>query len=83
VVDQFGVAAAGATVTGSWTAKGTATCVTDVTGWCTLSQNYPSSRATTTFTVTNVSRSGATYNPAANTDPDGDSTGTAIVINRP
>jgi hypothetical protein len=33
-----------------------------------------------TYTVNNVTASGFTYDPASNTDPDGDSNGTAITI---
>jgi hypothetical protein len=36
-----------------------------------------------TFIVTGVTSAGSTYNPAANHDPDGDSTGTSIVIAQP
>jgi hypothetical protein len=36
-----------------------------------------------TFTVTGVAEAGATYQPAANHDPDGDSDGSSIVIARP
>jgi hypothetical protein len=33
--------------------------------------------------VTDVSAGGLTYDPAANTDPDGDSDGTTITVLRP
>jgi hypothetical protein len=36
-----------------------------------------------TFTVTDVSKAGMTYNPGANHDPDGDSNGTVIVVSKP
>jgi hypothetical protein len=36
-----------------------------------------------TFTVTNVTISGMTYQPSDNHDPDSDSTGTSITVNRP
>jgi subtilisin family serine protease len=80
-------ALSGATVTGSWSAgaTGTATCTTSAAGTCTV-QLTKLSRATVasvTFTVTNVTRSGGTYAPASNHDPDGDSTGTSIVVPRP
>jgi len=37
----------------------------------------------TTFTVISATRSGWSYVPALNHDPDGDSNGTVIVINAP
>jgi hypothetical protein len=36
-----------------------------------------------TFTVTNLSKVGLTYDAGANHDPDVDSDGTTIVVNRP
>ena len=36
-----------------------------------------------TFTVTNVTLPGQTYDPSANQDPDGDSNGTSITVRRP
>src|SRR5439155_886584 len=36
-----------------------------------------------TFTVTNVTMPGQTYDPSANQDPDGDSKGTSITVRRP
>ena len=75
-----------ASVTGTWSngASGSATCTTVSNGTCTV-QKPKLTRTTTsvTFTVTNATRSGGTYTPALNHDPDGDSTGTSIVILRP
>jgi hypothetical protein len=36
-----------------------------------------------TFTVDTVSHATITYDPSANSDPDGDSDGTSITVNRP
>jgi hypothetical protein len=36
--------------------------------------------ASVTYTVTNLSATGYTYDAAANSDPDGDSNGTSITI---
>jgi hypothetical protein len=36
-----------------------------------------------TFTVTKVEHAWYTYDPASNTDPDGDSDGTVIVVSMP
>jgi hypothetical protein len=47
---------------------------------------YPSIRKSTksvSFTVNSVTRSGNTYQPSANHDPDGSSNGTAIIVNKP
>jgi hypothetical protein len=35
------------------------------------------------LTVTNLSKDGYTYQPSANHDPDGDSNGTTISVNKP
>ena len=81
------VALSNATVTGTWSngASGTATCKTGTTGTCTvqLAKLTRATVASVTFTVTNVTRSGGTYAPSANHDPDGDSTGTSIIVLRP
>lgn len=80
-------AVAGAVVTGSWSngASGTISCTTTSSGACTVQKNKLSkaSIASVTFTVTSVTLAGSTYTPMANHDPDGDSTGTMITVNRP
>jgi subtilisin len=80
-------AVAGAVVSGSWGngASGTASCTTTSAGTCTVQKTKlaRASIAQVTFTVTGVTKSGSTYSPAANHDPDGDSTGTSIVVLRP
>jgi hypothetical protein len=80
---------AGATINGVWSggdANGRQlVCVTDTTGRCTL-QSGRLSRATdanVTFIVTNVTHPTLEYLPGSNHDPDGDSDGTSITINRP
>ena len=89
VENAANAALSGATVTGSWSngASGTATCVTASNGTCSaqVSKLSRATVASVTFTVTNVTRSGGTYTPSANHDPDGDSSpaGTRIVISRP
>ena len=75
----------GAVVTGTWSggAAGTSSCTTSSQGRCTLtSPRAPLSATSITFTVTGVSKSGFTYDASANHDPDGDSTGTVIVVTR-
>jgi hypothetical protein len=76
----------GATVSGSWSngATGSASCVTNAGGQCTVSMTGLRSNVNSvTFTVSNVTKSGSTYNSGANHDPDGDSNGTVIVVAKP
>lgn len=74
-------------VSGAWSngASGTASCTTGANGKCSVTKTglsrYTVSRVT--FSVTNATRSGYTYQASANHDPDGDSNGSAIIINRP
>jgi hypothetical protein len=84
-LDSAGVAVAGATVSGTFSNQiGTVTCVTAANGICTLGNfTLNGSANSTTFTVTGVVTDSSTYAPEANTDPDGDSNGTVITVNRP
>ena len=87
VHDAAHAAVGGVVVVGSWGAgaTGTASCTTGSNGACTvqLAKLSRTTVASVTFSVTSATRSGWTYAPAANHDPDGDSTGTAIVVPRP
>jgi hypothetical protein len=77
---------ANVTVAGRWSRgySGSAQCVTSASGTCTLSTGSISRLTrSATFTITNLTGSGYTYTPSANTDPDGDSDGTTIVVSRP
>jgi len=80
---------AGATINGVWSggdANGRQlVCVTDTTGRCTLLSGRLSraTDANVTFIVTNVTHPTLEYLPGSNHDPDGDSDGTSITINRP
>jgi subtilisin family serine protease len=86
--DAAHAALSGAVVTGAWSngATGAATCTTAANGTCSV-QIVKLARATVasvTFTVTNVTRTGGTYMPALNHDPDNDgSNGTSITVLRP
>jgi hypothetical protein len=79
----------GATVVGSWSRAGlnANTCTTGGgggTGTCiVLFPSIPLSAPQIRFTVTRVTRTGATYQSGANHDADGTSTGTFIVVPRP
>lgn len=86
VVDNLGAPVTGATVTGTWSAGtgGTTSCVTGSTGTCSVTRNRIANRIlTVTYTVTTVTHATLTYQSSANTDPDGDSTGTAITVAKP
>lgn len=76
----------GVTVTGSWSDgyTGATTCTTNSNGQCSITRSRIGNTTTSlTFTITNLSKTGYSYNASANHDPDGDSTGTSMVINKP
>ncbi|MEZ4512852.1 MAG: S8 family serine peptidase [Chloroflexota bacterium] len=75
------VPASGVTVTGSWSAGGSASCVTNGSGVCSVSKNnLKANVSSVNFTVTSLSDGSSTYNSGANHDPDGDSNGTVITV---
>jgi len=75
---------AGASVSGSWSTGASTACVTDGTGRCNLSSgNISTSTGSAVLTITNISYPGSSYDPAANHDPDGDSSGSVIAVARP
>ena len=85
VRNDLGATIQGATVTASFApAGGTGrTCVTGSAGRCTITSATISKRtASVTFSVTSVAAA-LPYTAAANSDPDGDSNGTSIVITKP
>jgi hypothetical protein len=83
--DAAGSPVSGATVTGNWSGaiSRSVSGVTGSGGSLTLGTGAIVSGTSVTFTVTNVAGAGLTYSQAANTDPDGDSTGTTITISKP
>ncbi len=84
VVDVNGNPVADVTVSGSWSGDyvGSGSCITDATGVCSVTSGK--TRGTSvTFTVDNLSATGFIYDGSANTDPDGDSDGTTIVVYQP
>jgi hypothetical protein len=86
VQDTDGNPVADATVSGSWSggASGNAACTTGGSGACTVtSGNVRNNKGSVTFTVSNVSHATLAYDPTANSDPDGDSTGTTITVSKP
>ncbi len=85
VLDSNGAPVAGATVNGTFSHyKAAVNCTTSTNGTCTLGNfSLKTSNRTTVFTVTSVTKPSSTYVSAANTDPDGESNGTTITVNRP
>lgn len=57
------------------------TCTTSAGGTCAVSLGTKGKSEQ--FTVTGVTHATLTYDPAANADLDGDSTGTVITIKKP
>jgi hypothetical protein len=55
-------------------------CTTDANGTCSVTTKAKKNEQ---FTVTAVTHASLSYDPAANTDPDGDSDGTVIRIRKP
>jgi lysophospholipase L1-like esterase len=81
VLDGAGRAVSGLTVTGRWSSGATASCVTATDGRCTTTLGGIQKKTTSaTFTVTQLAKAGYRYDPAANGDPDGDSTGTVLTV---
>jgi serine protease AprX len=73
-------------VSGSWTGgySGSSTCTTGEDGACIVSSSFIwRGSPSTTFTVYSMSHPALTYQPADNHDPDGDSNGSSITVNRP
>jgi hypothetical protein len=86
VHDSSEAPVANATVSGSWSAgaTGSGSCVTNTSGQCDITRNnIRRNSPAATFTVTSLSHTTLTYAAGANHDPDGDSTGTVIVVVKP
>jgi uncharacterized protein YjiK len=85
VHDQNHSGVPGVTVSAIWSgdANLTGSGVTDGSGVVTLDTGNISGGSSVTFTVTNLALDGYTYDPVSNHDPDGDSDGTSITVNRP
>ncbi len=86
VEDDSHTAVSGATVNGTWSGgfSGSGSCTTSSSGTCSLSSgNMNTTSPNVTFTVTSVTHGSYVYNAANNHDPDGDSNGTTITVNRP
>jgi hypothetical protein len=71
-------------VVGLWDNGTGQSCTTNRFGYCELSLvGIKLTVPTRSFTITTLAQSGRTYAPLDNHDPDGDSSGTSIVVARP
>ena len=82
VVDDGGSPVEGAAVSVSWRDGSTDSCTTGGDGTCNV-EDGEIRRRTWSLTVDDVSHGSLSYDPGSNTDPDGDSDGTTIFIDRP
>ena len=87
VHDAAEQAVANAVVSGNWSGGFSGadySCTTGAGGQCSVTSGSVGKRnASMTFTVGGVTDTTLTYDAPANHDPDGDSTGTAITVNKP
>ncbi len=84
VRDSNGSVVSGATVTGTWSNGGSSSAVTDSNGLVTVGSGVVGVNiGSVTFTVSEILHTGLPYDGSANTDPDGDSDGTTIVVSKP
>lgn len=86
VHDQSHNPIVGVTVSGAWSngASGTGSCTTDANGQCSITKTgIRTNTNSVVFTVTNATSGSYTYQASANHDPDGDSNGTTITVNKP
>jgi hypothetical protein len=85
VHDSSEGAVSGALVEGSWSgARGGGSCTTDASGQCSVTNgNLKGNVPSVTFSVSNVTSGAGDYAAGDNHDPDGDSDGTAIAVDKP
>jgi hypothetical protein len=75
--------ATSATVNAQWNDGSAASCSTGRTGTCRVSKTgIPTNTPSVSLTVQGLSKTGYSYNPASNHDPDGDSNGTTITVTK-
>ena len=85
VHDKNHAPVANARINGNWSNGfvGTGSCITDAAGSCRIeSGNALKNSTTITFTISGISHSSLPYLSANNHDPDGDSNGTTITIQK-
>ncbi|MGZ8939155.1 MAG: S8 family serine peptidase, partial [Limisphaerales bacterium] len=75
----------GATVTGVWSGgfTGSASATTGANGQCSLVTALISKSNSATFSITALQHPSLAFKVSANHDPDGDSNGTSITVNKP
>jgi hypothetical protein len=84
VMDSSGNAVSDATVNFVWSNGATGSVTTDANGIAIVTRsNINKKTQSLTFTITSLVKTGFTYNADDNTDPDGDSDGTMITVNKP
>ncbi len=81
VQDGNGSPVSNATIQGSWSHGLLSTAGTDASGWTTIySGNLDKSVGSVTFTINDIVHATLDYDSTLNTDADGDSDGTSIVV---
>jgi hypothetical protein len=83
--DEIEAPVASATISGAWSGgySGSGECTTGADGLCSISTGDMTKRSgTVTFTVTGVAGDSVLYDAGTNHDPDGDSDGTSITIDK-
>ena len=86
VHDNGEAAVPGALVAGSWSggASGGASCTTDASGQCSVTKiSLKNNVSSVTFSVSNITSGADAYVAGDNHDPDDDSNGTTIIVNKP
>ena len=85
VLDANQIPVANAKVFGIWSYGNSTNCTTAANGQCSLVSNEfeADQVGTIAFTVNNVTHNMLPYQAAGNSDPDGDSSGTTISVNKP
>ena len=84
--DASHIPVSGATVSGTWSGgtSGTDSDTTGTDGTVSFTTGSLAKRiGSVTFTITSVTGANLTYDPSANHDPDTDSNGTSITVNKP
>jgi hypothetical protein len=76
----------GVTVTGAWSGgySGTISCMTDSSGRCQVATgDVAKKNGSVDFAVSKLDKAGYAYQSSSNHDPDGDSNGTSMTVNKP
>jgi subtilisin family serine protease len=80
VKDETGAFVSGATVKGTWNSGSTVTATTGTSGTCSFSSNFSTTVASVTFEVTDIVKSGYTYDATLDSAPDSPD---SITISKP